>query len=260
MNKSGLRVKNMDIKEFFQLNKNVAVAFSGGVDSAVLLLFAKQYAQSTEAFYVKSDFQPQFEYEDALSVAETLGVKLNVLTVDVLSDEDVTKNTPNRCYCCKKKIFATIIEAAKHNGFETVLDGTNASDDVFDRPGMRALGELGVLSPLRECGITKKDVRLIARENGLAVADKPSYACLATRIPTGTVITKQLLEKTEAAEDELRKLGFRNFRVRNLGNAAKLELGNGEFDLFYKNRDTAVKVLAPYYDEVYLDLKGRADE
>ena len=250
----------MNIKTFFCQNSEVAVAFSGGVDSAVLLTLAKKYAVRVRAYYVKSQFQPQFELDDAVEISRLLSADLEIIPLDVLSDKEVTDNPQNRCYYCKKQVFGEIIKHAQADGFKLILDGTNASDDIDDRPGFAALGELGVLSPLRECGITKKDVRLIARENGLAIADKPSYACLATRIPTGTVITKQLLEKTEAAEDELRKLGFRNFRVRNLGNAAKLELGNGEFDLFYKNRDTAVKVLAPYYDEVYLDLKGRADE
>lgn len=250
----------MDIIIFFQQHKRVAVAFSGGVDSAVLLLLARRYAEKVKAYYVRSAFQPQFEYEDARTIAEQLKVEMTVLTADVLSDPAVVKNPPDRCYYCKKRIFETIRRAALRDGFDTVLDGTNASDDLDDRPGFRALQELGVLSPLRACGYTKKMIRDRARENRLPVADKPSYACLATRIPTGTAITLPLLKKTEVAENALREAGFRNFRVRYCRGAAKLELGRREWELLLNNRDTVLSLLSPYYDDIYLDVRERADE
>jgi len=250
----------MSISDFFKLHKNVAVAFSGGVDSAVLLLFAKQYADCVKAYYVKSPFQPQFEYEDALKVADFLKVELRVIKVNVLDDADIVKNPENRCYYCKKKIFGSIINAAESDGLKTVLDGTNASDNENDRPGFRALKELGVLSPLRDYKYTKKQIREIANENSLPVANKPSYACLATRIPTHTPVTKQLLEKTEKAENALFNLGFENLRVRYLNGAAKLEIGKNGFRLLNEKRDEVIKLLSPYYSEVYLDLKERTDE
>lgn len=251
---------SMRIEDFFKLHKEVAVAFSGGVDSAVLLLLSKKYADRVEAYYVKSAFQPEFEYNDALIIAKMLDIKLNVISVDVLSDDTVVKNPADRCYYCKKRVFAAIIASAAEDGFNTVLDGTNFSDDIDDRPGFRALSESGVLSPLRLCGYAKKDIRKIARENGLPVSDKPSYACLATRIPTNTVITKELLEKTEKAENILFDLGFKNFRVRNLGSSAKLELGREDFNLIFEKRDLTVKMLSEFYENIYLDLKERADE
>ena len=250
----------MTIKDFFKENSRIAVAFSGGVDSSVLLLLAKKYADSVRAYYVKSQFQPQFEYDDAVKVAEQTGVEMTVLNVDVLQDEKVCANPADRCYYCKKKIFNAICSAAKRDGFDVVADGTNASDDIADRPGFRALGELNVLSPLKECGITKKQIRQIAAENGITVADKPSYACLATRVPTGTKITAEILEKTEEAEKTMFALGFKNFRVRCNGGAAKLEFGNKDMILFNEKKDAVISALSKYYDEVILDPKVRIDE
>ena len=250
----------MTIENFFQLHNNTAVAFSGGVDSAVLLFFAKAYARNVKAYYVRSQFQPDFEYEDALKVAEILDTDLEVIEVDVLSDSEIVKNPANRCYLCKKRIFGAIKNAAARDGFETVVDGTNASDDINDRPGFKALKELGVISPLRECGYTKKEIRIIAEENSLPVFDKPSYACLATRIPMGNRITSDLLEKTEKAENLLMKEGFRNFRIRYADGDARLELGKKEAEMFNKNKEKIISLLTAYYGSVYLDSRERTDE
>lgn len=250
----------MEISEIFTPDSRVAVAFSGGVDSSVLLLLAKKYAGRVKAYFVRSAFQPDFEADDAVKVAEMLSVELETLTVDVLSDCEVTANPADRCYYCKKRIFSEILRAAQRDGFGTVAEGTNASDDISDRPGYKALQQLGIRSPLRDCGYTKAQIRQLARENSLPVADKPSYACLATRIPTGERITAELLKKTEAAETVLREAGFKNFRVRYLDNKAKLELGRGEFELLNEKRNEIFTRLSEYYDGVYLDLKERADE
>jgi uncharacterized protein len=250
----------MRIEEFFELHKNVAVALSGGVDSAVLLLFAKRYAERVKAYYVSTPFQPAFEYDDALSIAGTLGVELEALQADILSDAVVVSNPSDRCYYCKKRIFNTIRDAAARDGLETVTEGTNASDDISDRPGFAALKEMNILSPLRDCAYTKQAIRQIARENGLPVSDKPSYACLATRIPTGVKITAELLEKTEKAETLLREAGFRNFRVRYASGDARLELGKNETELFNKNKAHFLTLLSAYYNNVYLDSRERTDE
>ena len=250
----------MGIEVFFQAHKKVAVAFSGGVDSSVLLLLAKKHAQRIKAYYVRSSFQPEFEYRDALAVAQLLGAEIETIPADVLSDADIVKNSPERCYYCKKRIFTSIKEAAARDGFETVIEGTNASDDISDRPGFRALKELEVFSPLREYGYTKKDIRRIACENRLPVADKPSYACLATRIPTGTGITKQILEITEKSEQSLMKLGMRNLRIRYADGDARLELGRNETAIFNNNKDEIIRLLTPYYKNIYLDSRERTDE
>lgn len=250
----------MTVDAFFQKHKSVAVAFSGGVDSAVLLLYAKRYADRVKAYFVKSSFQPDFELNDALAVADLLETEIAVLFVDILSDVNVADNPKNRCYYCKKRIFGAICNAAQKDGFETVIEGTNASDDIADRPGFEAIREMGILSPLREFGYTKEQIRAIATENRLPVADKPSYACLATRIPSGTHITEQLLSKTQEAEEMLRQEGFKNFRIRYARGDAKLELGKADFELFGKKRDRVVSLLTPYYENLFLDLKERTDE
>ena len=250
----------MKIEDFFELNSEVAIAFSGGVDSAVLLLLAKRYAKRVKAYYVKSQFQPQFELEDAKEISALLNAEIEIIELNVLEDAAITANPANRCYFCKRKIFGTIIEHAKKDGFATVLDGTNASDDIADRPGFAALMELEVKSPLKACGYTKADIRKIAAENFLPVADKPSYACLATRIPTGTEITAKLLEKTETAENLLRKAGFKNFRIRYNNGSARLEFGRADMKLFNDKKEQVFALLEPYYDGICLDEKERADE
>ena len=205
----------MTLQTFFQQNPKVAVAFSGGTDSAFLLYAARQYAKEVHAYYVRSAFQPQFEYNDAVELAKQLDVSLTVIQVDVLSSPVVTANPPDRCYHCKKVIFSKITKAAAQDGFLVLLDGTNASDDASDRPGMKALQELKVLSPLRECELTKNQIRELSKKAGLFTWNKPAYACLATRIPTGCTITAERLSKTERAENFLMTLGFSDFRVSN---------------------------------------------
>ncbi|MBO4345603.1 MAG: ATP-dependent sacrificial sulfur transferase LarE [Victivallales bacterium] len=247
----------MDIKEFFQRHGKVAVAFSGGTDSAYLLYAAGKFAETVKAYYVKSAFQPKFELDDAKRIAAELNLPLTVLEVDVLSDADVISNTPKRCYFCKRRIFTAIREAAIRDGFDVLLDGTNASDDVADRPGMAALAELSVLSPLRLCGLTKADVRRLSKEAGLFTWDKPAYACLATRIPTGRQIDRRLLERTEAAEDYLASLGFRDFRVRTFGESARIQLTAEQLPLLMQHRREIMERLGKEYGGVLLDLETR---
>ena len=149
----------MDLQQFFKENPRVAIAFSGGVDSSYLLYAALRYGARVRAYYVNSAFQPRFELEDARRLAGDLHADLRELQVDVLSSPTVTANPPDRCYHCKRVLFRTIAAAAAEDGFPVLLDGTNASDDAGDRPGMRALRELSVRSPLRECGLTKDEIR-----------------------------------------------------------------------------------------------------
>lgn len=247
----------MDLKEFFKLYPKAALAFSGGVDSAYLLYAAKQCNAEVRAYYVKSAFQPRFELEDARRLAEDIHADLKVLELDVLSGSQVTANPPDRCYHCKKVIFSAIARAAREDGFTTILDGTNASDDAGDRPGMRALQEMSVLSPLRECGLTKPEIRRLSKEAGLFTWDKPAYACLATRIPTGTAITADQLERTEAAENHLFSLGFTDFRVRLQGDAAKLQVPAAQLPKVLENRDMILLELKKWYSAVLLDLEAR---
>lgn len=250
----------MTLEEFFRENGECALAFSGGADSAFLLYAAQKYARRVRAYYVASAFQPAFELADARSLASGLGADMRVLTVDVLDLEDVRANPPERCYHCKRAIFSAIAAAAKADGFELIIDGTNASDDAGDRPGMRALRELAVRSPLRECGLAKTEIRRLSREAGLFTWDKPAYACLATRVPTDEEITPEKLQKTEAAESELHALGFRDLRVRLLGGCARLQLREEQLPLLLEKRAEVLEKLKRLYGAVLLDLEVRGEQ
>ncbi len=250
-------IQMMNLEQFFINNSRVAIAFSGGTDSAYLLYAAAKSGAFVKAYYVKTPFQPQFELKDAMRLAEELGTDLGVLELDILQDKQVASNTPDRCYYCKRRIFAAIMEAARKDGFSLLLDGTNASDDAGDRPGMRALKELSVRSPLRECGLTKQRIRELSQEAGLFTWEKPAYACLATRVPTGTPITLEMLERTEWAEDYLAGLGFRDFRVRMSGDTARLQFPAGQLEKAFAERDKILKELRKRYRAVLLDLEVR---
>ena len=247
----------MELSDFFSVNQEVAIAFSGGADSAYLLYAASKWARRVKAYYVSSAFQPEFEMRDAMRLASELQADIEVIRLDILSDSAVTSNPPDRCYHCKRKIFTSIMEHAAGDGFSVILDGTNASDDASDRPGMRALSELRVLSPLRLCGLTKSEIRRLSKEAGLFTHDKCAYACLATRIPTGTVITGENLSATERAEDFLFSLGFSDFRVRMTQTGAKLQVREEQLLKVIEHRAEIVKELSEYYDTVLLDLEVR---
>lgn len=247
----------MTLQEFFAENARAAIAFSGGVDSSYLLYAAVQCGADVHAYFAKTAFQPRFELDDARRLAESVGARLTVLELDALSSEDVARNPANRCYYCKQNIFGNLKRAAAEDGFTLILDGTNASDDAGDRPGMRALREMDVRSPLRECGLMKAEIRRLSHEAGLFTWDKPAYACLATRIRTGEEITLQKLKQTEKAEGFLFGLGFRDFRVRMVGNTAKLELRGADLPLLLENREKIVTELRKDYDGVLLNLEVR---
>ncbi len=247
----------MTLEQFFAEYPKVALGFSGGVDSAYLLYAASEYAKEVRAYYVKSAFQPAFELEDAKKLADEIGADMKVIHVDVLRDEQVAANPSDRCYYCKRQIFGTISSVAAEDGYSILLDGTNASDDADDRPGMKALGELRVLSPLRICGLTKKEIRERSKEAGLFTWNKPSYACLATRVAAGEQITKEKLEMIEKAEDYLFSLGFSDFRVRTLQGHARLEIPKEQTELLLQYREEILQELKEAFLSVSLDLNAR---
>lgn len=247
----------MDLKEFFRQHPKAAIAFSGGVDSSYLLYAALQCGADVRAYYVKGAFQPQFELDDAQRLARDIHAPMTVLRADVLRDETVTANPANRCYYCKKVVFSSIAQAALADGYTVLLDGTNASDDAGDRPGMRALQELQVLSPLRLCGLTKPEIRRLSKEARLFTWDKPAYACLATRIPTGEKITAEKLSATESAEGELFTMGFTDFRVRWYAGAARLQFPAVQLPRVLERREEILTKLKKYYPAVLLDLEVR---
>ena len=247
----------MELRTFFREHPKVALGFSGGVDSSYLLYAAREYGAEIGAYFIKSQFQPDFELADAKRLAEQVGTELRILKCDILAEQSVRENPQDRCYYCKNRNFGLLAEAAKVDGYEVIIDGTNLSDEAADRPGMKALAEMEVLSPLRMCGITKARVRELSKEAGLFTWDKPAYACLATRIPSGTLITEADLKRVEGAEAELEALGFRDFRVRVFGGAARLQLCGGQMERALEKRNEIKAKLKPYFDIVLLDLEER---
>ena len=216
----------MTLTEFFHEHPKAALGFSGGVDSSFLLWAGRQAGADIHPYYIKTAFQPEFEYQDALRLCRELGAELTVLELDALADPQVTANPANRCYFCKVGLFGTLSRRALADGYTVLLDGTNASDDAGDRPGMKAL-------------------------------DKPAYACLATRIPTGEEITLEKLQDTEKAEGYLFSLGFSDFRVRKLGNSARIQLPEDQIPNLMAHRREILTELKKYYKNVLLDLEVR---
>ena len=247
----------MTLEQFFQENPRCALGFSGGVDSAYLLYAGVRAGADIRPYFIKTAFQPAFELADAKKLAAGLGVEVTVLELDALADPRVAANPADRCYFCKQNLFRTLKERAIADGYPVLLDGTNASDEAGDRPGMRALAELSVRSPLRECGLTKAEIRARSREAGLFTWDKPAYACLATRVPAGETITAETLARVEGAEDALFRLGYTDFRVRVFHSAARLQLPRGQMERAVREAETIQAALKPYFTPILLDLEGR---
>ena len=263
---SGIRAVPKALYEFFKHHSSLALAFSGGADSAYLLYAAAACGCDVHAYYVSTPFQPAFELSDARRLADSLKAKMTVLSFNVLENETVKKNPKDRCYYCKNEIFSHILKAAASDGYKEIIDGTNASDDAGDRPGMRALKELKILSPLRECGITKKALRTYSRDAGLFTWNKPAYACLATRIPCGIKIQPEVLQNVEWAESQLSSMGFEDFRVRVFPDpsgtdgayAARLQVAGRQLPLLMERRAELLSLLKERFDSVLLDLETRA--
>lgn len=249
----------MDIKEFFTEHKKMALAFSGGADSSYLLYAAVKCGADVVPYFVKSQFQPEFEREDARRLAAELGVRLREISVGVLQFQEVTANPANRCYYCKKRIMSAIRAAAAAEGYELIIDGTNASDESGDRPGMRVLTEENILSPLRICGLTKAEVRRLSHEAGLFTWNKPAYACLATRVPTGEEITGEKIRAVERSEDYLFSLGFTDFRVRLRDGGALLQFIAKQHDKAENEFETIENELKKYFGTVRIDPKPREE-
>lgn len=247
----------MTLQEYFNANPKGALALSGGVDSAYLLHCAQAAGAQVQPYFAETQFQPAFERRDAAQLCSGLGLPLKVLALDVLADAQVRRNPPERCYYCKRKIFSAIAAAAAQDGYRLLWDGTNASDAVMDRPGMRALQELQVQSPLRLCGLTKAQIRAGAKAAGLSVWDKPAYACLATRVQPGMRITAENLARIERVEQALFTLGFRDFRVRQRGDTALLQLPQAQLPRALEQRKVLLQALRAEFSAAVLDLEAR---
>ncbi len=239
----------------------VVVAFSGGVDSSVVAAIAHEaLGDDAVACTARSETLPVAELDDARRVADEIGIRHRTVQFSELDDPDFVANDGDRCYHCRSMRLGRMYKAANQLGIDTVCDGTNASDPgEGHRPGLRAVDELEVFSPLLANGVTKQEVRAIAEQYGLSVSDKPSMACLSSRIPTGIAVTEERLTRVEKAEQLLRSWGFEQFRVRDHEGLARIEVGTDELT-HALDPDFAVAAqehLADLgFDHVTLDLAG----
>ena len=236
----------------------LAVAFSGGVDSTYLLHEAvKAGKEKVTALIMKTPSVPERELDEAVTFCKSRGISFFVLPADPFSAAGFRENGRDRCYICKHFLFSALLEKAKEEGISFVADGTNADDRKEFRPGLRALKELDIRSPLAEAGLTKKEIRELSEKEGLPTWNKPSFSCLATRFPYGEELTVEKLRRTEAAENLLAELGFTQRRVRVHGNLARIEVLPAEIPLLLEQRDmisARLEELGFLYTTV--DLKG----
>lgn len=241
--------------------KDIVIAFSGGVDSSVLLktavAHAKKHGTKVYAITANTELHPMNDLAVAKKVAKEMGAEHKVLQVNELADADITENPVDRCYRCKKFLFTGIQNMAKELGAAIIYDGTNTDDLKVYRPGLKALEELGVKSPLRMAEFSKEDVRKLAAKEQISVASRPSAPCLATRFPYGTTLTMENMERVDKGENFLKKYDLYNVRIRVQGETARIEVDTKYFEKIMENRKEIVDYLKGLgYSYIALDLEG----
>lgn len=240
---------------------DMLVAFSGGVDSSLILKLAVQAAAKTGhkvyGIMMHTMLHPMGEVEDARVTAEQIGAEFRVLEIDELKGADILDNPVDRCYRCKKYLFRNLIEEGEKLGVSAMMEGTNEDDLHVYRPGLRAIRELGIHSPLAEAGMTKAEVRKLAGELGVSVSNKPSMPCLATRFPYGTRISYEAMRKVDEGEAFIRSLGFYNVRLRIHNDVARIEVDVNEMPHLLEHCEQIVAKLKNLdYDYITVDLEG----
>ncbi len=258
---STTKKKFEELLNFFKDKERVLVAFSGGVDSSLVTAMAKIVLNDKVlAVTANSITLPPWELQNSKRIAEIIGVRHMIVDIDELANSLISNNPPDRCYHCKKEIITTLKKVAKNEGMSVIVDGTNADDLKGYRPGALALKEEGVYSPLALIGLSKKDVREMARYLNLPNADKPSMACLASRFPYWQKITYEgILRVAEAEKYIIDLLGARQVRVRNHNGIARIEIGKDERKLLYDENlmdEIAEKLKSLGFDYVTMDLQG----
>jgi len=248
------------LKSLLREMQRAVLAYSGGVDSSLLLAAAAEVlGPGLVAVTAVSETYPSGELLSAREFARSRNVNLVVLHTEELASEAYARNAPDRCYHCKKELFAKLRGISEAEGISVLIEGSNTDDLKDHRPGRTAALEFGLRSPLVEAGLSKKEIRELAHSLNLPVWDKPSLACLSSRIPYGTRITPGLLRTIQAAEDRLRVLGFGQVRVRHHGDTARIELDSAEFGRVLQG-DAAARIVATLkelgYTYVCLDLEG----
>jgi uncharacterized protein len=242
-------------------NQDIIIAFSGGVDSTLLLKAAQESADKknhkVHAVTIHTTLHPMNEIQITEQLAKEIGAIHSVIQVDELQNAGIMNNPVDRCYQCKKYLFTKLRTMAQNLGIEVIMDGTNEDDLHVYRPGIKALHELQVLSPLAEAGMTKDDVRKMAEEYGLSTAKRPSAPCLATRFPYGTNLSYHKMKMVEKGEDFLKTLGLYNVRLRVHDDIARIEVDSQDIKKLFENRDDIISYLKNLgYAYVAVDLEG----
>ena len=246
------------LKDAIRKYRSAVIAFSGGVDSTFLASIAGEVLEKRVLLITaSSSTYPESEQKAAMDLGNLLGLEHKVIESEETLIPGFSDNPPDRCYYCKSELFSKIRDIAVSEGYEVVFDGSNADDLKDFRPGRRALGELGVVSPLLDAGITKEEIRQFSRERNLPTAAKASYACLASRFPYGEKITSIKLKRVGDAETGLRAMGFSQFRIRSHGDCARIEVAPADLDKAWADRGriTAICKNAGYI-YVAIDTQG----
>ena len=250
--------KKVQLDNILKELKSFVIAFSGGVDSSFLMHRARSIKKlEYTGVTIRTPYIPKSEIDEAAEFARTYDI--NHVILDITFPESIRNNPEERCYICKKALFTELLRYAENNGYKYVVEGTNADDPSTHRPGLRALGELDIRSPLMEAGLTKKEIREYLRQDGLSIWDKPAMACLLTRIPYNTRITEESLGMVERAEGFLLERGYPGTRVRIHGDLARIECLPGYFERIIQDpeKENIINNLKKIgFRYISLDLEG----